>query len=165
MTTRALPIALLAVLAATALAAGPSTSSPKATPDTELGLSRTSVFEAPAPAAFAYPDLAAGKSQLLPRAFPGAPPQVPHRIGKYLPITREDNRCADCHDDPDHFDGKVARGKPVPMPRSHYVVVATEEGETPVVSGRRHACVACHVAQSDAPDLVASTFDGPEVKR
>jgi len=162
MMTKALLIATLVLAAA---AAPPATAPPPGVPDSSLGLSKTSVFDAPAPAAFAHGQLPAGKSELLPRAFPGAPPQVPHRVSKYLPITREDNRCADCHDDPDHFDGGVAKGKPVPMPRSHYVMVAGEGGEVPELSGRRHVCVTCHVPQASVPDLVANTYALPGSKK
>jgi cytochrome c-type protein NapB len=152
-----LPVVLLALAA---LAAAPSPAPvPAGTPDSQMGLSRTSVFDAPTPGAFSHASTAVGKSLPLPRAFPGAPPQVSHRVARYLPITRDSNQCADCHDDPDRAQTTVPKGEATPMPLSHYDRVAGESGALTLrISGRRHECVMCHVPQTGAPDLVGSTF-------
>ena len=57
-----------------------------------MGLSKTSVFDTPTPAASAYSDAKPGKNEWLPRAWEGAPPQVPHRTEMYLPVVAADNQ-------------------------------------------------------------------------
>lgn len=128
--------------------------------DSALGLSKTSVFDTPTPSAFEYPDIKAGKSDRLPRAYSGyegAPPQVSHTFDKYLPITAEDNQCMDCHDKPDKIGKEYVKGKKLPMPRSHYGGFAGK-GDMETVSGARYVCTQCHVPQSDAQPLVENTL-------
>lgn len=85
----------------------------------EMGLSKTSVFDTPTPDAFAYPDAQPRQSTMLPRAyggFGGAPPQIPHAIDAFMPITAGNNACAACHDRP-HLIGRAYRkGRPHPYP-------------------------------------------------
>ena len=119
-----------------------------------MGLSPVSVFEIPAPDVFAYPDVAPGDAGTLPRGFPGAPPQVPHAIDRYLPITLDRNRCAGCHDDFEMIGKELAADDPTPMPLSHYMEV---EGKM-VHSGEAQICTQCHVPQADVPVLTGSTF-------
>jgi nitrate reductase (cytochrome), electron transfer subunit len=121
-------------------------------PDT-MGLSPMSVFEIPTPEAFGYPDTRPGSGELLPRGFPGAPPQVPHGIDNYLPITMDRNRCLSCHDDPDMI-GKAEAEDPTPMPLTHYM----ERDGKLEPSGKNHVCTHCHVPQADVPPLTGSTF-------
>ena len=81
-----------------------------------MGLSKTSVFDVPDPEPFHYNDIRPKKSKALPRAYPGAPPQIPHRVDDALPIMAGDNLCLDCHDKPDKWGEEVKEGKGTPMP-------------------------------------------------
>jgi cytochrome c-type protein NapB len=116
-----------------------------------MGLSKTSVFDTPTPEAFSYPDAKPGKNEMLPRAWEGIPPLIPHRVEMYLPIVASDNQCLDCHDRPQDI-GKKNPSKP-PMSRAHYASAKLDE-----VDGARFTCTQCHVPQADAPPLVGSTF-------
>jgi nitrate reductase cytochrome c-type subunit len=96
-----------------------------------------------------YNDAQPGQSSPLERAYPGAPPQIPHSITG-LAITKDSNPCLGCHQSgmevsPGHTATKI--------PDSHYLNPQTgEKGST--VSGRRYVCVSCHVPQSlDEPIL------------
>lgn len=119
-----------------------------------MGLSPVSVFEIPAPDVFGFPDIRPGDAGTLPRGFPGAPPQIPHAIDRYLPITLDRNRCAGCHDDLEMLGKELAEDDPTPMPLSHYMQV---EGQM-VHSGEAQICTQCHVPQADVPVLTGSTF-------
>lgn len=127
----------------------------------EMGLSKTSVFDTPTPDAFAYTAPAPRKSSLLPRAyggFEGAPPQIPHAIDGFLPITADNNACAGCHDRP-HLIGRERRkGATPPIPRSHYGGFKGE-GDEDTLSGANYVCSQCHVPQSGVEPLVVNTRD------
>ncbi len=110
-----------------------------------------SVFDTPTPHKFAYSEVKAGDSKVLPRAWKGAPPQISHRIDKYLPITGDDNQCIECHDKPELIGNKETSKRP--MPASHYATKDLEE-----VSGARYNCLQCHVPQANAKLLVENTF-------
>lgn len=157
--------ALLAAagLAALGACAAPRTSAPAAPParssppvkDRDLGLSRTSVFEVPAPPAWKAEGSSPGEKPAPPRLSTQIPPVVPHGVADLLPITREQNACVDCHQ---HGGPKVA-GEPTPLPASHYVDqrnAPDKAGEK--VAGTRWICTACHVARTDAPPAVGSTY-------
>lgn len=124
--------------------------------DDQMGLSKTSVFDDPSPEVFQYPDTAPHDSQPLPRAWEGAPPQVPHDIEDFLPITAKANRCLSCHDKPALMGKKKIKGVPTPMPESHYV--KAENGKL-ARSGARHFCNQCHAPQAEVKDLVGNTFE------
>jgi nitrate reductase (cytochrome), electron transfer subunit len=141
-----------AILALFAL--GPTHADDEAFDPDQMGLSPVSVFEIPTPEAFAYPDNRPGSGETLPRGFLGAPPQVPHRIDNYLPITLQKNRCLGCHDDLEMVGQELAADDPTPMPETHYMEV---EGRL-VPSGENHVCTQCHVPQADVPPLTGSTF-------
>ncbi len=130
---------------------------PAGTPDTEIGLSRGSVFEAPAPPAIADNVLDVGEASPRPRAYPGAPPVIPHGIGDFLPITRDENLCVDCH-----MVEEKTEGGPTPMPDSHYVDLRNSPAERrDTVAGARHVCVSCHASRTEAAPLVPSRFSAP----
>ena len=125
--------------------------------DQNMSLSKTSVFDTPTPEPYAYSDTKPGRNEWLPRAWEGAPPQIPHRVEMYLPIVAADNQCLDCHDTPKYIDQpkNMDRSKKnkSPMSRDHY---ASNDLET--VAGARFTCTQCHVPQSNAAPLVDSTF-------
>jgi cytochrome c-type protein NapB len=122
-----------------------------------MGLSKTSVFETPTPSAYDYNDTKPGRNDWLPRAWEGAPPQIPHRIEEYLPVVAGDNQCLDCHDIPKYIGKPKNTDRSVknksPMSRAHYADASLE-----TLDGARFNCTQCHVPQSDAPPLVESTF-------
>jgi cytochrome c-type protein NapB len=127
--------------------------------DKDMGLSKTSVFDSPVPKAYHYGALPPGKSEVLPRGYPGAPPQIPHDIAYFLPITAQSNQCIVCHNRPDERGKPHAAGVPTPMPVSHYTDLRNEPGKvTDHLIGARYNCNQCHVPQTDAPALVGNTF-------
>lgn len=123
------------------------------------GLSRGSVFKVPKQKVYADRGQLPGQNPLLPRAYPGAPPQIPHAIGDFLPITAQSNMCVACHNRPDAWDSRRASGTPTPIPRSHY----TDQRNAPhkvtgQLIGARYNCNQCHVPQMKATPLVKNTF-------
>ena len=122
-----------------------------------MGLSKTSVFATPTPEPYSYSDAKPGYNDPLPRAWEGAPPQIPHRVDEFLPIVAEDNQCLDCHDVPRYIDQPKNTDRSVksksPMSRNHYATAELDE-----VDGSRFICTQCHVPQSDAAPLVESTY-------
>jgi cytochrome c-type protein NapB len=123
--------------------------------DTQLGLSKTSVFEVPSPPAYRDEDAAPAGKPLPRRISTEIPPVIPHAVGDFLPITRENNACIDCHELP----GPKRKGEPTPLPRSHYVDWRHDQGkQLQKHSGARWICTACHVAQTDAKPLVGNRF-------
>jgi len=124
------------------------------TPDTSLGLSKTSVFDVPAPEPVRDPTADPGDTGPLPRAYAKAPPLIPHAIADMLPITRDDNLCMDCH-----MIEEAGEGEPTPIPKSHYTDLRRAPGVVgETVAGARYNCVACHVAPTGAKPLVGNTF-------
>lgn len=151
--TRIAPCALL--LAALGCAAGKPAPESRAqpVPDTALGLAKGSVFDVPSPPLFKESDASPGEVPPLPRAFPGAPPLVPHDVSGYH-ITRKDNDCVECHSVKEK-----EKGQPTPMPPSHYTDLRNAPGKVAErVAGARWVCTACHVAQTDAGPLVGNRF-------
>ncbi len=158
MRTYATTAAALAILALTAPAAAHGADpKAKAAPvkDSSLGLSKTSVFDVPSPPAYQAEDGAPGEHPLPPRISAEIPPTIPHAIADFLPITRDQNSCIDCHELP----GPKKKGEPTPLPRSHYVDWRHDQGKKlEKHAGARWICTACHVPRSDAKSLVANKF-------
>jgi cytochrome c-type protein NapB len=125
--------------------------------DSELGLSKTSVFDTPSPEAFTYTESFPGTNEALPRAYTGAPPQIPHRISNYVPVTAKSNQCLGCHDKPELI-GKVTKGLPTPMPKGHYAqrFSLTKKGSKSL-DNATFLCNQCHVPQADVKPLVENT--------
>jgi nitrate reductase (cytochrome), electron transfer subunit len=123
--------------------------------DDQMGLSKTSVYDNPSPAVFAYPMTKPADASALPRAYVGAPPQVPHNIASYLPITSSNNKCLSCHDDPDMMGKARGKGIATPMPESHY---HKADNGSLTFSEKRYVCVQCHTPQADVDELVGNTF-------
>ncbi len=148
-------LALIAMALSMALAAqAGSAADKKAVADDQIGLSKTSVEAVPDPQVFHYRSNAPFSGQVLPRAYQGAPPQVPHEIKDFVPITRESNMCVGCHQQPDMV-GKKMKGQPTPLPASHYVDVKTN-----TLNMGRYTCTQCHTPQATVKPLVDNTFGG-----
>jgi cytochrome c-type protein NapB len=132
-----------------------NTAQSKAIDDANMGLSKTSVFDTPTPEPFSY----GGSGEALPVAFAGAPPQIPHAIDNYLPLTTDSNQCMGCHDQPTMI-GRKAKGMPTPMPQSHYTDLRRAPDKvSKKVIGSRFVCTQCHVPQADVSPLVENTSE------
>lgn len=143
--------AVLALVSACAMVGG-------GVDDSDIGLSKTSVFDSPEPEVFVYDDTRARYSTSMARAFPGAPPQVPHEVESMLPITLDDNQCLECHDRPDEIGGEAGRGGK-PMDKMHYSQAGAEGSEDGwLLSGMRYNCNQCHVPQAEVAPLVENSF-------
>jgi cytochrome c-type protein NapB len=147
--------ALLAVALATPLAGQQTAPSEfAAVPDRALGLSKTSVFETPAPQPFDSSHPQPFESERLPRAYPGAPPQVPHEVEQFLPLTREEHACLACHGE-----SEGGEDSPPPLPDSHRIDLRNAPGVLRrELAGSRFVCTSCHVAQAQVEPLVANEF-------
>lgn len=121
--------------------------------DDAVGLSKTSVFDDPSPAVFEYPKTEPSAATLLPRAWADAPPQIPHKIDQFVPITTNKNMCIVCHDKPSMM-GKKTKGIATALPESHYNKVEARWER----SNARFNCTQCHVPQAGVNDLVGNTF-------
>jgi len=129
----------------------------KAIDDSDLGLTKESVFDTPTPTPPDYAAPAPGVPVTGPsRYFPGAPPIIPHNVMGLVPITGQMNACLGCHDKPDMI-GKRAQGMPTPMPASHYQDPWAPTGGKKL-AGARYNCTQCHAQQSDAQPLVENTL-------
>jgi cytochrome c-type protein NapB len=138
--------------AAPLLVAGPPA---KPVTDRELGLSHTSVFEAPAPPLFMDETSGPGEKPLPKRINKEYPPVIPHNLADCLPITRGSNLCMDCHSVP----GPKKKGEPTPIPASHFVDLRrAPDKKGGQISGARYVCLSCHVPRTDAPPAVGSTY-------
>lgn len=126
-------------------------------PADQLGLRKGSLLEVPVPGPV-HPNTAfPGDGPSLPRAYPGAPPRVPHAVADLLPITRDANLCVDCHDLEEG-----GEGLPTPIPPSHRTDLRRspqQVGEG--VVGARWLCITCHVPTTDAEPLVENRFAVP----
>lgn len=143
-------------LAALALAALAAAAAPRRIPEAAMGLAKTGPREVAPPPRVTENDSAPGERPVRPRAFPGAAPAVPHGIADFLPLTREQNACIDCH----AIAGKK-KGEPTPIPPSHYVDLRDAPGRRgDRVVGARRSCTACHLPQADVAPLVKSPFPG-----
>jgi cytochrome c-type protein NapB len=114
-----------------------------------------------------YPDSEAGESKLIERAFPDAPPQIPHTLVDMLPITADDNECVECH----HPDN-VASEADLPLPKSHFsravmgsggkgdsmVWVVQRYEDTKGLGGSRYNCTMCHTQQATNVDTPSTKF-------
>lgn len=122
-------------------------------PDDSLGLSKTSVYDDPAPDVVVYAGGDPGTNQLLDTSYHTAPPMIPHTTQDMVPIRQDFNLCKDCHVQPDLIGQKLEPGMPVPAPVSHYV--NAKKGQ--LYMGRWN-CTQCHRDQAEVDVLVQSTF-------
>jgi nitrate reductase cytochrome c-type subunit len=124
-------------------------------PDRAIGLSKASVFDAPAPPEVKARDSEPGEEPLLPRAYAGAPPAISHGVASQLPITAKENACLDCH----AVKGPKEAGLPTPVPVSHYTDLRRSPSAPGAqVVGARYVCTACHVSPSHVEPLVGNRF-------
>ncbi len=141
--------ALAVTLAALSLGAAP-----QRVPEAKMGLAKGSPSDVLAPPRVKENDSAPGDRPVRPRAYPGAPPAIPHGISDFLPITKDQNACVDCH-----AVATKKKGEPTPIPASHYVDLRNAPGKRQEkVVGARYVCTACHVPQQDVTPLVKSPF-------
>ncbi len=148
----------LILLAAGCSGARPSPTPAKADgspiPDATLGLSKGSVFEVPTPPAVKPNESAPGELPVLPRQYALAPPRIPHAIDDFLPITRQQSSCLDCHGVKDK-----KPGEPTPIPASHYVDLRRAPDKTgQQIAGARWVCTSCHVPRTEAQPLAGSAL-------
>jgi len=120
--------------------------------DSEIGLSKTSVYDVPVPEEFVYLGGAPGENELLVRSYHTAPPMITHSIEDMTPITQDFNLCKDCHVQPGLIGIPHEKGMPVPAPRSHYV-----ENSDDLYMGRWN-CTQCHAPQANVKLLVETNF-------
>ncbi len=142
----------IAAISLVALAA--SAAVPTRIPDTKIGLAKGGALEVPAPPRVKENESAPGDRPVRPRAFPGAAPAIPHAVEDFLPITRDQNACVDCH-----AIAEKKKGEPTPIPPSHYTDLRNAPGKRgDKVVGARWSCTACHLPQQDVEPLVRSPF-------
>ncbi len=147
------------------MAAMPCAHAAKSIAPDSMGLSKGSVFDVPTPQAYPIKGGPPGQDAVLPRAYPGAPPQIPHDIGDFLPITAASNMCIACHNQPDNWGKKREAGQPTPIPQSHYTDLRNAPGKvTDHLMNSRYTCNQCHVPQHNARPLVENTFGAKRAK-
>lgn len=147
-------IALVAMVLSCAGATKTDTSSQAAISDTQVGLSKESVFDTPTPAPVVQNAIDPGEQTPAPAAFDGSPPVIPHTVVDFVPITTDTNMCVECH----ALD-EAEEGDPTPIPPSHYTDLRNDPGKvTDEVVGARYRCTACHAPQTDAAPLVENRF-------
>ena len=136
-----------------------NTQAAKPVKDSSLGLSKTSVNDSPVSEKFNYSEKFPGSSNVLPRAYTGAPPQIPHNIEAFLPVSAKNNACKMCHHNPAN-QGKKIKGQATAMPVSHYTDLRHAPGKvTTELIGARYVCTQCHVPQANVKPLVTNTFN------
>jgi len=124
-----------------------------------MGLSKGSVFDQPTQKVYGTKAKQPGENKVLSRAYPGAPPQIPHDISNFLPITAQSNMCIACHTRPDQWGKPREKGMPTPIPQSHYTDQRNAPDKvTDHLINVRYNCNQCHVPQMDARPLVKNTF-------
>jgi len=129
-----------------------------AVPDSEMGLSKQSVFDTPTPERFSFPESMPGDTALRDRAYPGAPPQIPHSIESMTPIKTGLNFCLSCHGNSAKL-SQPLKGKPTPIPASHYTDQRHAPGKvSTTLVGARYVCTQCHVPQANVKTLVGNKF-------
>lgn len=141
-------IALVLVLLACTAAQQDESSHPIAAAD--LGLAPGDLAADPVPGSYTVVEA----DPVFARPYRGSPPLIPHEIDFFLPITREDNFCLDCHLPDNSTESDISV-----MPTSHFTDLRNSPGEVgDRVTGARWNCLTCHVTQTDATPLVNNRF-------
>lgn len=133
----------------------PQAAPPKSISEANLSLYPGSLFEVPDPAGFSWNDDDPGDNDLLARAFPIAPPRIPHDLTGFEPLTLKANACLDCH--------ALGAGAEAPeLPPSHRTDLRQSPDKVATsVTGARYLCLACHVPTSDAKEARTSRLPAP----
>ena len=119
-----------------------------------------------------YSKVRGGESEMFDRSFENAPPLIPHRVGGFLPIKIDDNKCLRCH-----MPDKAPEFEAIPLPKTHFTsyrpLVVEEEGKYRVdayegevvekdlghFNGAMFNCSQCHVPQAEVTVEIPNTFD------
>lgn len=86
------------------------------------------------------------------RTYSTQPPLIPHAVENFDEVTLTDNQCLECHGPANY----IKKESP-PIGDKHF---AGGDSKSGTIAGARHACVMCHVAQSDAKPLIGNAFQG-----
>lgn len=136
-----------------------------AIPADSMGLNKGSVFDVPQQKVYRDDHGMPGQNKLLPRAYLNAPPQIPHAVDDFLPITAQGNLCFACHNRPDQWGKKRNAGEATPIPPSHYTDLRNAPDKvTDQLIGARYNCNQCHVPQMNATPLVENTFSAKRAR-
>jgi len=119
-----------------------------------------------------YTKIRGGESEVYQRSFENAPPLIPHRVGGFLPIKADDNKCLRCH----HPD-KAPAFKAIPLPMTHFTSYRPTVEEVNGVyvfkepvgeifetvldhfNNALYNCSQCHVPQAEVTVEISNVFD------
>jgi len=119
-----------------------------------------------------YSKTRSGESEVIQRSFENAPPLIPHRVGGFLPIKVDDNKCLRCH-----MPDKAPEFKAIPLPETHFTSyrpsIVEEDGKYRVdalegevvekdltrFNGAFFNCSQCHVPQTNVTVEIPNVFD------
>ena len=119
-----------------------------------------------------YSKIRSGESEVIQRSFENAPPLIPHRVGGFLPIMIDDNKCLRCH-----MPDKAPEFKAIPLPETHFTSyrpsIVEEDGKYRVdalegevvekdlkhFNGAFFNCSQCHVPQTNVTVEIPNVFD------
>lgn len=123
-----------------------------------------------------YSKIRSGESEVIQRAFENAPPLIPHRVGGFLPIKVDDNKCLRCH-----MPDKAPEFKAIPLPKTHFTsyrpavlevdgiykfsepVGEVHEMDLNHFNNAMFNCSQCHVPQAEVTVDIPNVFD-PEYR-
>jgi cytochrome c-type protein NapB len=123
-----------------------------------------------------YSKIRSGESQVFERSFENAPPLIPHRVGGFLPVKVDDNKCLRCH-----MPDKAPEFGATPLPATHFtsyrpmftevdgVYVMEEPAGELFEMDLQHFnnalfnCSQCHVPQAEVTVEIPNVFD-PEYR-
>jgi len=119
-----------------------------------------------------YSKIRGGESETIIRSFENAPALIPHRVGGFLPIKIDDNKCLRCH-----MPDKAPEFNATPLSATHFTsyrpLVVYEDGKYRVdavegevterdlghFNGAMFNCSQCHVPQAEISIDIPNTFD------
>jgi cytochrome c-type protein NapB len=121
-----------------------------------------------------YIETAAGESKRMERSWSDAPPSIPHTVEDMLPITSDDNECAECH----HPENTTSKDD-LPLPDTHFEQVVVVDGKkneamrnkvdgyrkAEDLVGSRYNCMMCHAPQAGNVKSPKNSFKGDEAKK
>ena len=123
-----------------------------------------------------YSKIRGGESEVIQRSFENAPPLIPHRVGGFLPVKVDDNKCLRCH-----MPDKAPEFKAIPLPKTHFtsyrpavveidgIYKFTEpvgevfETDLEHFNNALYNCSMCHVPQAEVTVEIPNVFD-PEYR-